>query len=93
LAYSNRASNTLVSRAELAAWVLRDKPEWNVERAQAAMTSGKDNLQVNLTAIRLATPMRWLLWCTRPRYVLRSVCARCLHGSERYGSRCERTLL
>jgi murein L,D-transpeptidase YcbB/YkuD len=35
--------------AELAAWVLRDKPEWNVERAQAAMTTGKDNLQVNLT--------------------------------------------
>src|SRR5580658_3438645 len=35
--------------AELAAWVLRDKPDWNVERAQAAMTSGKDNLQVNLT--------------------------------------------
>ena len=35
--------------AELAAWVLRDKPEWNVERAVAAMTSGKDNLQVNLT--------------------------------------------
>ena len=35
--------------AELAAWVLRDKPDWSVERAQAAMTSGKDNLQVNLT--------------------------------------------
>jgi murein L,D-transpeptidase YcbB/YkuD len=35
--------------AELAAWVLRDKPEWSVERAAAAMTSGKDNLQVNLT--------------------------------------------
>jgi murein L,D-transpeptidase YcbB/YkuD len=35
--------------AELAAWVLRDKPEWNVERAEAAMKSGKDNLQVNLT--------------------------------------------
>jgi murein L,D-transpeptidase YcbB/YkuD len=35
--------------AELAAWVQRDKPEWNVERALAAMTSGKDNLQVNLT--------------------------------------------
>ena len=34
--------------AELAAWVLRDKPEWSVERVQAAMTSGKDNLQVNL---------------------------------------------
>jgi len=36
--------------AELAAWVLRDKPEWSVERAQAAMTSGRDNLQVNLTS-------------------------------------------
>ena len=35
--------------AELAAWVLRDKPDWNVERAQAAMTSGRDNVQVNLT--------------------------------------------
>jgi murein L,D-transpeptidase YcbB/YkuD len=35
--------------AELAAWVLRDKPDWSVERAQAAMTTGKDNLQVNLT--------------------------------------------
>jgi murein L,D-transpeptidase YcbB/YkuD len=35
--------------AELAAWVLRDKPDWNVQRSQAAMTSGKDNEQVNLT--------------------------------------------
>jgi murein L,D-transpeptidase YcbB/YkuD len=35
--------------AELAAWVLRDKPEWNVQRAQEAMQSGKDNDQVNLT--------------------------------------------
>jgi L,D-transpeptidase YcbB len=35
--------------ADLAAWVLRDKPEWNVEKARAAMTSGKDNVQVNLT--------------------------------------------
>jgi L,D-transpeptidase YcbB len=35
--------------AELAAWVLRDKADWSVERAQAAMTSGKDNVQVNLT--------------------------------------------
>jgi murein L,D-transpeptidase YcbB/YkuD len=35
--------------AELAAWVLRDKPDWNVARAQAAMQSGKDNDQVNLT--------------------------------------------
>jgi murein L,D-transpeptidase YcbB/YkuD len=36
--------------AELAAWVLRDKPDWSVARAQAAMTSGSDNTQVNLTS-------------------------------------------
>lgn len=35
--------------AELAAWVLRDKPDWSLERAQAAMKSGADNTQVNLT--------------------------------------------
>jgi murein L,D-transpeptidase YcbB/YkuD len=35
--------------AELAAWVLRDKPDWSAARAQAAMTSGSDNTQVNLT--------------------------------------------
>ena len=35
--------------AELAAWVLRDKPDWSLERVQAAMTSGRDNVQVNLT--------------------------------------------
>jgi murein L,D-transpeptidase YcbB/YkuD len=35
--------------AELAAWVLRDKPEWSLERVRAAMQTGKDNLQVNLT--------------------------------------------
>ena len=35
--------------AELAAWVLRDKPDWNLERVQAAMNSGRDNVQVNLT--------------------------------------------
>jgi murein L,D-transpeptidase YcbB/YkuD len=35
--------------AELAAWVLRDKPELTVEKARAAMTGGKDNFQVNLT--------------------------------------------
>jgi murein L,D-transpeptidase YcbB/YkuD len=35
--------------AELAAWVLRDKPEWTLERVKAAMTSGKDHQQVNLT--------------------------------------------
>lgn len=35
--------------AELAAWVLRDTPEWNLERVRAAMQSGKDNFQLNLT--------------------------------------------
>jgi murein L,D-transpeptidase YcbB/YkuD len=35
--------------ADLAAWVLRDKPDWNVQRAQTAMQTGKDNDQVNLT--------------------------------------------
>jgi murein L,D-transpeptidase YcbB/YkuD len=35
--------------AELAAWVLRDKPSWGIEQAQAAMNSGRDNVQVNLT--------------------------------------------
>lgn len=35
--------------AELTAWVLRDKPDWSLERVQAAMTSGRDNVQVNLT--------------------------------------------
>jgi len=35
--------------AELAAWVLRDKPDWSLRQVQAAMTSGRDNLQVNLT--------------------------------------------
>jgi len=35
--------------AELAAWVLRDNPDWSLERAKAAMTSGRDNVQVNLT--------------------------------------------
>ena len=34
--------------AELAAWVLRDKPEWNLERIRAAMQGGKDNFQLNL---------------------------------------------
>jgi murein L,D-transpeptidase YcbB/YkuD len=36
--------------AELAAWVLRDKSDWSLERAQAAMKSGSDNAQVNLTS-------------------------------------------
>jgi len=35
--------------AELAAWALRERPEWNLEKVQAAMTSGSDNVQVNLT--------------------------------------------
>jgi len=35
--------------AELAAWVFRDKPDWSLERVQAAMTSGRDNVQVDLT--------------------------------------------
>jgi L,D-transpeptidase YcbB len=35
--------------AELAAWVLKDKPEWNLERVRAAMQGGKDDFQVNLT--------------------------------------------
>ncbi|MGC9949387.1 MAG: L,D-transpeptidase family protein [Bryobacteraceae bacterium] len=35
--------------ADLAAWVLRDKPDWGLEKARAAMTGGKDNVQVNLT--------------------------------------------
>jgi murein L,D-transpeptidase YcbB/YkuD len=39
--------------AELAVFLLRDQPnggqQWTVEKAQAAMDSGKDNQQVNLT--------------------------------------------
>jgi murein L,D-transpeptidase YcbB/YkuD len=35
--------------AELAAWVLRDKPEWPLERVRAAMQSGKDNVQIDLS--------------------------------------------
>jgi murein L,D-transpeptidase YcbB/YkuD len=34
---------------ELTAWVLRDKPQWTLERVRAAMQSGRDNVQVNLT--------------------------------------------
>lgn len=34
--------------AELAAWVLRDKPGWTLERVQRAMNGGRDNLRVNL---------------------------------------------
>ena len=35
--------------AELAAWVLKNEPDWNLERVRAAMQGGKDNFQVNLT--------------------------------------------
>ena len=35
--------------AELAAWVLRDKADWSLPRAQDAMKRGADNVQVNLT--------------------------------------------
>jgi murein L,D-transpeptidase YcbB/YkuD len=35
--------------AELAAWLLKDKPEWNLERVEHAMHEGRDNLTVNLT--------------------------------------------
>jgi L,D-transpeptidase YcbB len=35
--------------AELAAWVLRDKPEWTLERVRTAMQSGSDDLSVALT--------------------------------------------
>ena len=34
---------------ELAAWALRDKPEWTLERIRKAMQEGPDNVQVNLT--------------------------------------------
>jgi murein L,D-transpeptidase YcbB/YkuD len=34
--------------AELAAWALRDNQGWDLERLKQAMTSGKDNQQVNL---------------------------------------------
>ncbi|MGH7923849.1 MAG: L,D-transpeptidase family protein [Candidatus Binatus sp.] len=34
--------------AELAAWVLRDKPEWTMAKIQNAMKNGPDNVQVNL---------------------------------------------
>jgi len=35
--------------AELAVWVLRNNPEWTLERVQQAMQNGKDNFTVNLT--------------------------------------------
>ena len=34
--------------ADLAAWVLRDQPQWTMDKIQAAMRSGPDNVQVNL---------------------------------------------
>ena len=35
--------------AELAAWLLQDQPKWTLETIRAAMQSGPDNKQVNLT--------------------------------------------
>ncbi len=35
--------------AELAAWLLRDQPKWTLDAVKAAMQSGKDNQQVNLS--------------------------------------------
>lgn len=35
--------------AELAAWVLRDQPQWTLERIRHAMRNGRDNLQVKLS--------------------------------------------
>lgn len=35
--------------AELAAWILRNQSGWNLDKVQAAMQSGPDNQQVNLT--------------------------------------------
>jgi murein L,D-transpeptidase YcbB/YkuD len=35
--------------AKLAAWLLRDKPDWNLERVEQAMQHGRDNFTVNLT--------------------------------------------
>jgi murein L,D-transpeptidase YcbB/YkuD len=34
--------------AELAAWVLRNNPDWTLERVQQGMQSGKDDVTVNL---------------------------------------------
>jgi murein L,D-transpeptidase YcbB/YkuD len=35
--------------AELAAWLLQDQSKWTIEKIKAAMQSGPDNQQVNLT--------------------------------------------
>ena len=34
--------------AELAAWVLRNNPDWTLEKVQQSMQSGKDDVTVNL---------------------------------------------
>ena len=34
--------------AKLAAWLLRDKPGWDLKRVQDAMQNGRDNVTVNL---------------------------------------------
>jgi murein L,D-transpeptidase YcbB/YkuD len=39
----------LENPAALAAWVLRDKPEWTLDRVRQAMQGGKDNTKVLLT--------------------------------------------
>jgi len=36
--------------ADLAAWLLRDKPDWTLEKVEYAMHEGRDNVTVNLTA-------------------------------------------
>jgi L,D-transpeptidase YcbB len=36
--------------AELAAWVLRNKPDWNMGRVEKAMHEGPDNVRVNLAS-------------------------------------------
>jgi murein L,D-transpeptidase YcbB/YkuD len=35
--------------AELAAWLLQDQPKWTLDNIKAAMQSGPDNQQVNLS--------------------------------------------
>jgi murein L,D-transpeptidase YcbB/YkuD len=35
--------------AELAAWLLRDQPQWTLDAINAAMQSGKDDVQITLT--------------------------------------------
>jgi murein L,D-transpeptidase YcbB/YkuD len=35
--------------AELAAWLLQDQPQWTLEKIKAAMQSGPDNQQINLS--------------------------------------------